>query len=875
MQRLLLSILAMLSVPLSLCGMDFGLRFNSHDFPPDKRTSISISDTPYKIKKEFKIGFFFNFYATPMFGNIITLTTDDKQRVALVSSMIDDGSFRVALTVNDNLYYVKTPVVFDPQREDHLAVVLDKVNNIVKVKYNNTELETPANLTKTDEVSVVFGMTGGDGLTDVAPIELRNARVFIDGNNTNHWDFKFHDTPTTTPDDVGGMPAVVKNPHWLIDDHTDWKEIFSLDTKNKIQTTFDPGKELIYIVSGDEVVAYDPLRRVSTSRKINGGGRVMAFSNHIAYNQAENTLVNYNLNRRASTSLNLETGIWSNPVPAEEEEPNYCNHAVAVAGDTLYAFGGYGFYKFHNDLFTVSLGSGTVTEHMLNPPLMPMTSSAAAVVDGKLYIFGGKGNDTGRQELPSSNHYALYEYDIDTWQGKKVWEIDSLKHDFLPTQSMYYDKEEDCFYLAATCYGGQMLSISRTRPEIKTLSTSIESKMDFHDFVFDLYRSADGKRYYLVIDKRLDPKTHELRIYTISAPFITDPRLINDKIPPSAKAPDRGSTTGHVILWCSLAAVCVALAAAWIILRRRRKGGNIAETEESDIAASGADNPDYPDAPDGGGDGDAAANPAENEDFSFITLAGQKNEPQYFDRSKASISFLGGFCVRDKEGNDITVKFTSRLKHLLIMLLLSSIKYESGIKYQMIDEEIWGDKEDKSAQNNRNVSMRKLRMLLEEVGNVVISYDKGFFRIETNEVVFDYKEMKSRVDEIRGVDTVKPELVNEILELLLMGPMLPNTHYDWLDKYKAEFSNSALEILSKLLKYELGRDDNLAFRIAETISLHDMLNEEALFAKCKVLSRRKMLGLAKNIHAKFCKEYFKSMGEEYPVTFSEACKKDI
>lgn len=865
MQRLILYILAMLCVPLSLCGMDFGLRFNSHDSPPDKRTSILIGDTPYKIKKKFEMGFFYNFYATPMFGNIVTLTTNDRQRVALVASMIDDGSFRIALVVNDSLYYIKSPVSFDPEREDHLAVVLDKITNSVRVKLNNTELENPMNLKKTDEVSVVFGKNPANSYPDVAPIELRNARVFIDGTNTNHWDFKYHDTPTTSPDDIGGVAAVVSNPHWLIDDHTDWAEIYTLNTREKIQTAFNPETEQIYIVSNNRILSFNPVNGDTTVIPVKGGNRVMAFSNHIACHADANTLVNYNLNRKVLTTLNLTTKVWSNSTPTEDEEPNYSNHAVAVSGDTLFAYGGYGFYKYHNDLFTVNLRNGEIREHKLTPALKPLTSSAAAVVDGKLYIFGGKGNDTGRQELPSTCQYALYEYDIETWQGKKIWEIDSVRYEFLPTQSMYYDKENDCFYFAATCFGGQMLEISRTKPEIKALSTTIKSKMDFHDFVFDLYRSKDAKRFYLIIDKRLDPQNHDLRIYTISAPFISDTKLINDKVPNLTIPEVNKAGTFSWIHWCIALIILIAIGAGvWFILKRRKPAVDKAtpmshqtiHTESTEGTAE-------------------IENMAENEDFSFITFAGQDNDPQFFDRSKSSISFLGGFCVRDKEGNDITVKFTARLKHLLIMLLLSSLRYESGIKYQMIDEEIWGDKDEKSAQNNRNVSMRKLRMLLDEIGNVVISYDKGFFRIETNEVMFDYKEIKSRIDEIKGVESVRPELVNQILELLLMGPMLPNTHYDWLDKYKAEFSNSALEILIKLLKYELGRDDNLAYRIAETISLHDMLNEEALFAKCIVLSKRKMYGLAKNIYAKFSKEYLKNMGEEYAVSFAEACKKQI
>lgn len=46
----------------------------------------------------------------------------------------------------------------------------------------------------------------------------------------------------------------------------------------------------------------------------------------------------------------------------------------------------------------------------------------------------------------------------------------------------------------------------------------------------------------------------------------------------------------------------------------------------------------------------------------------------YYDRSRASISLLGCFNVRDKDGNDITSNFTPRLKHLLILLILYTEK---------------------------------------------------------------------------------------------------------------------------------------------------------------------------------------------------------
>ena len=84
-------------------------------------------------------------------------------------------------------------------------------------------------------------------------------------------------------------------------------------------------------------------------------------------------------------------------------------------------------------------------------------------------------------------------------------------------------------------------------------------------------------------------------------------------------------------------------------------------------------------------------------------------------RSRASISLLGCFNVRDKDGNDITSNFTPRLKHLLILLILYTEKNAQGILASKTTEILWPDKEETAARNNRNVNLRKLRVLLESI----------------------------------------------------------------------------------------------------------------------------------------------------------------
>ena len=111
-----------------------------------------------------------------------------------------------------------------------------------------------------------------------------------------------------------------------------------------------------------------------------------------------------------------------------------------------------------------------------------------------------------------------------------------------------------------------------------------------------------------------------------------------------------------------------------------------------------------------------------------------------FDRSHSAISLLGTFNVRDKDGNDITGAFTPRLKSLLIMLVLYTEKNTQGALIKKVTDILWSDKEEESARNNRNVTLRKLRVLLERIGDMEVISDLGFLRMNWGTGVFcDYK----------------------------------------------------------------------------------------------------------------------------------------
>ena len=209
------------------------------------------------------------------------------------------------------------------------------------------------------------------------------------------------------------------------------------------------------------------------------------------------------------------------------------------------------------------------------------------------------------------------------------------------------------------------------------------------------------------------------------------------------------------------------------------------------------------------------------------------------------------------------------MKHLLILLILYTEKNAQGILASKTTEILWPEKEETAARNNRNVNLRKLRVLLESIGDMEVMIENNFLRIKWGTGVFcDYHTLITCTKQFEQEKS--EELLNRILEILLYGPLLPNTILDWLDDFKDDYSSYSIDLLNNLLDIEISRNhQDMIIRLADIMFLHDPLNEEALAAKCSVLVTQGKKGIARNLYDRFCKEYHDSMGETYKVPFAD------
>ena len=834
---------------------DYGLSLKSHSVPGIERTTLYLDDNqPFSIKNDFIISFQMYVRANEHdFGTILHLHTNTNQFIRFSFVAGEERHFP-ALVLNEGIININSPI----EREKWLDVSLHLrlKDNVIEIDYDNKKISAMAPLQGVKSVTALFGQMK-EYLSDVAPIDLRNVTITQDGKQIREWKLWKHND-TVCYDEIEGAVARAIHPVWLIDNHIEWKLVHQAKIPGKLDVAFNAREALFYLVRSQSIDVLDENGTLQKEIAIRGGYPAVEFPNHLLYDTLSNKLVSYYPKKGITSRFSFDTERWSNEIRNTEEASNY-NHARTFNPEdsSFYFFGGYGFYQYRNDLYRMKYSTNQIEQVEYERPLYPRYSAAMAIVGDELYIFGGRGNKYGKQELSSHYYWGLCAINLKNKQSRIVWQKNQPQEEgTIMASTMYFEPSDSSFYAVSTNKGGVLWKISMKDSVYSEVSKPIYNESTYQDSDFSLYTSPSHGKLFLVLDKILSNHTHELAIYSINMPLVNEVDI-------------RQSTAGESInnRWYlyAIGILLLLVLAGFVLYRFKYNGKNkkapaTKKGTEKTVATTGkvqsqSDVPESKTIP-------KKEWMQESETIFTETV-------NYYDRSRASISLLGCFNVRDKDGNDITSNFTPRLKHLLILLILYTEKNAQGILASKTTEILWPEKEETAARNNRNVNLRKLRVLLESIGDMEVMIENNFLRIKWGTGVFcDYHTLITCTKQFEQEKS--EELLNRILEILLYGPLLPNTILDWLDDFKDDYSSYSIDLLKNLLDIEISRNhQDMIIRLADIMFLHDPLNEEALAAKCSVLVTQGKKGIARNLYDRFCKEYHDSMGETYKVPFAD------
>jgi hypothetical protein len=819
-----------------------GLFFYSSETEKDTRSSLLLTpEQKFHFPKGFTLEFEVKFRTEIQnFGYICRIIADDTLNIDLLSDYypLSENLLWLVTRQKTSIQFKRddlTSAMFDDWIKVRLTV--DTEANRIRLSLNDREKETSFAQHRLSDFDVIFGSNSNKTFhtTDVPPMTVKNIRFYDENNRpVYHWKLAKHDR-NEVRDEYKSAKAAAFNPCWLIDEHAKWNKKKTLTLPGLYyQYAFDAVAERFFIVKNKMLMVYYPQTGQTDIIQDVKGFPYNVQVNQLLYDSARNELISYDFDRDLLSRFNFQTREWS----VNDEiriDPKFSHHGRYYLPDkaTVVAFGGYGYHKY-NSLLQLYSESGRRWEQIyLSEFIQPRYLGGMGKYDEQTFLyFGGYGNESGGQEEAPCNSYDLYAVDVRKHTVRKLWELNAVDGFFISSNALIPDRERNVFYALAYSnlkYASPIIlhEYRTDKPEYRSLADSIPYLFADNKSYCDLYLNASRTTMYALTSQVVGSDT-EAVIYSIAYP----PLQQKD----TEQTAEPTSTPWKYLLLLFL------LPPALFAIRRIIKRKPV-----TTVPADNKDEPFVPDIPPTG--------------TVFVPLP------------PSSLHLLGEFKVIDKSNINITTALSPTARQLFLMILLATLKDGEGISSAEIQNRLWNGKDEISARNNRNVYIQKVRTFLKNVGNMEIVKADGRWRACYEPAVFcDYAHALACMRSLRTNGFNKPVLLS-LLDIASRGMLLPCIHSEWLDEYKAGYSNTLIEMLTYFSKKsEVKTDFELLLKIADVILVHDAAEEYGVKLKCYALHCLKQNRQAMQVFKKFTDDYENLYACKPELSFEQVTK---
>ena len=822
----------------AFCQDEFlsGLQFSSHEVIPEKRTSLNLTfDEPYKFPDGFSVEMEANFRrGDGHYGYIFRIIGDEHTNIDLVSHLASPSS-NFWLVVKDKVIfsYKWTDVpngLFDQWLK--IRIDIDIRNSKLRLNFNGNKQEAQiSDIKGIRNFDLVFGACRNPSFLniDVSPMMLKNVRIFDAKNNlTRFWKLSKH-CQNKVYDEIKHEVAVVENPVWSIDKHFKWRKLkeFKIDKIQGISKDENKGK--IYIVGKHSVYIFSTQTLAIDTIQFAEGHPFFTLKKQIIYNKFTDELWSYDFNQNKINKFSFLTHQWSlNDTNAIDSHFGHHNSMISPVDSSLVTLFGYGHYLYKSLINRYDPKSQNWEQTDRSDQIQPRYLSGTGFLNNQeLLVFGGYGSKTGRQELSPEFYYDLYSMNLNDFSFKKRWTLDPPSSPFVPCEALVTDTSASSFY-----------TLVYNRNNFETflyLAKFGIAKNDYQLYNDSIpYHFLDAKSWSTLF---LDQKTSQLiTITSYNSEVSIYARAYPPMLPGDVYQVSPAKVEWYIWLIGIILTTGIILGAYVFVNNKKKvleKKGLYREAEHPHI----------------------------------IPIEPINRE------TNSSILLMGGFQIFDHNGIDISLKFSQTLKHLFLFIFLQSINNKKGVSSAQLDEVLWYDKLGESARNNRNVNMCKLRSALDEMEGIEIINENSFWKIKTDQPIFcDYILILQLLQKAKSTNITEPE-IHKLIAFLSFGAFLHQIQTDWMDGFKSQFANIAIDGLSSLFhKKEVNNNLSLLYHVAECILVYDPLHDEAFAMKCSSLYHLGKKGMAKNLYDAFCRDYKQVLGIDYTATFNECIK---
>ena len=819
------------------CGGDCGLVFHSHEINPDARTSLSLTGSrPIRVKGN---GIVLSFdmkikQNANAFGTVCRISDKNSGYLELISN--HNGSILYMIYAGASGVLSNTPIGVAYGEYNHVRISLTKEE--IRCRIGADSVSVPLRTSPFEKLDINFGCSYGTEYfnTDLPPFTLKNVRIYnMDGALRFRWPLDRH-AGNVAYDTERSRKAIALNPEWEIDRHTDWAGIFSVSIPEaNPQIAYDSDKCRIFIAYDDTVKVLHLADGKTEALRVGRGEPFYTVGNSLIYDSKGDRLVSYNAVSGQIRSFSFGTCCWDgagqdSTVLERQHHTKYFDKRNNI----LYIFGGYGHYRYHNDLHTVDLDTGNWTSSSFDK-IAPRYLSALGTSGGELYLAGGFGSDSGKQEENPQNYYDIYRIDPDSMDCAYCTEIE------FPEEKYYVFGKS----LIPGETAGKVYAIVYSKSIFNTEARLVS--MDLSSGKVSEYASPIGFRFHDIrsyADLILS-ETTGAAYCILAAPGAggnTDIDIYGIDFPPYAKG-DIVDIPHYKrnILWAAAAAgILAALSGAIAAICRKKKGSGPEER---------------------GKDGDTV-----------VRLRPENVRNAY-------IRMLGGFSITDKNGEDITKSFSPMLRNIFVFLILKNGEGGKGLPLQTLDETFWPDLEHSDAINNRRVNLSKLRSILKNADGIHIRNESGIICLDgTDGDNCDYIALRQALADFKRASHDLPwkdrmNMVSPLVSMAAAGPLLPEINADWIE----EFRNSLFWQFSEILSGTLCTSDSsealkMQIQTANILLSYDPIDEDAIKIKCRALYRLGQKGLSKQTFDTFAASYKALMDSEPEISFKDAVK---
>lgn len=825
------------SVSSFAAGDDYGLLFKSHMFPQDERTSLDITPVePFDCSGEFVLEFdILSRWEEYAYGYVFRLIGDDA----------------VCLDMLSNYGWKKVDLVLS---KDHVLLEKKSVDNVGKFysgEYSHVRINVSADRTIScnidgesfllkekfpvcNRLNVFFGATHHPlfGTNDVPPFTLRDVIVRDSDSRLYHWKLAGH-IGDTVLDELRLAGAQAVNAEWLVDRGYRWNRRFTRKLRLRHpQIASDPSADRVILALPDSVLVFDI-----------GKGKVAASANSVNhpicecgsqmyFDPRKNELCCFSLNSNALSHFDFDSSAWDHTLV--ETWPQKSGHSVFLdaSGRKQYIFGGYSNHNYSSNLLVRDLDSGAVSEKNFAGFVSPRYFSMVTVLpDGRIFVAGGHGSLTGSQADVPFNAYDSYYIDYDSGTvelGPKLKMPDDTPAVFAGQGIVH---EADPQHVYALSFNNnrsrtelQLLRISIADGFAEKLSSPIPYLFSDINSLAELSFSRDSSQVFAYVLNPERDDSYSLDIYTLSFPPVPESSTLQ-------AVPDKDRNWLYFLLVLLAAVVASVLPVIVVERRRSRKTDRLLDA--------------------------------------LITQTTQNSEHRKYD-----IALLGGLQILNSSAEEITSSFQPMLRKMLCLFVIGSSRDNKGLTSDYVDELLWPGMDKASASNNRNVNIRKLRVLLSEMKNVSLVYSKDIWTLVMGEDVrCDYVEI-SRLMQINDFSKVTDvALIEELTRLASRGALLSDMTGEWVDQLKSNYVQKLDRALTDATKNPLCAEDPvLMLRVIDAMLVQDSLDEDSIKLKCRTLYRLGRKAYAHKVFENFATEYEHAMGGLPDFNFADCLK---